>query len=84
MHQQARRFRQPATAWRRWLSFKTAPATKRDEGQALREEEMKTATLIAMAVLVVGSALASMNNACKKSQHSWCAPTSSVRHHIKS
>jgi hypothetical protein len=35
---------------------------------------MKTAALITLAVLVVGSALASMNNACKKSQHSWCAP----------
>jgi hypothetical protein len=45
---------------------------------------MKATALIALAVLVVGSALASMNNACKKSQHSWCAPTSSVRHHIES
>jgi hypothetical protein len=45
---------------------------------------MKTAALIALAVLVVGSTLASMNNACKKSQHSWCALTSSIRHHVKS
>jgi hypothetical protein len=44
---------------------------------------MKTAALIALAVMVVGGALASMNNACKKSQHSWCAPTSSIRHHIR-
>jgi hypothetical protein len=43
---------------------------------------MKTAVLIAL--LVVGGALASMNNACKKSQHSWCVPASSIRHHIKS
>jgi hypothetical protein len=35
---------------------------------------MKTAALIALAVMVVGSALASMNNACKKGQHSWCTP----------
>jgi hypothetical protein len=45
---------------------------------------MKTAALIALAVMAVGGALASMNNACKKSQHSWCAPTSSARHHVKS
>jgi hypothetical protein len=49
---------------------------------------MKTAALIALAVMVVGGALASMNNACKKSQqksqHSWCAPTSRARHHVKS
>jgi hypothetical protein len=37
---------------------------------------MKTAALLALAVMVVGGALASMNNACKKSPHSWCAPTS--------
>jgi hypothetical protein len=45
---------------------------------------MKTAALIALAVMMVGGALASMNNACKKSQHGWCAPTSSTRHHVKS
>ena len=44
---------------------------------------MKTAALIALAVMLVGSALASMNNACKKSQHSWCAPASSIRHHVR-
>jgi Tfp pilus assembly protein PilV len=33
-------------------------------------------------VLVAVSALAIMNNACKSSQHAWCAPTS-MRHHIK-
>ena len=45
---------------------------------------MKIAALLALAVMVVGGALASMNNACKKSQHSWCAPTSSIRRHVKS
>jgi hypothetical protein len=45
---------------------------------------VKTAALIALAVMMVGGALASMNNACKKSQHGWCAPTSSTRHHVKS
>jgi hypothetical protein len=24
-----------------------------------------------------------MNNACKSSRHEWCAPMSTVRHHIK-
>jgi hypothetical protein len=24
-----------------------------------------------------------MNNACKSSQHEWCAPVSTIRHHIK-
>jgi hypothetical protein len=43
---------------------------------------MKTAALIALAVMVVRGALASMNSACKKRQHSWCAP--SIRHHVKS
>jgi hypothetical protein len=45
---------------------------------------MRTAALIALAVIVVGGALASMNNVCKKSQHNWCAPSSSIRHHVKS
>ena len=45
---------------------------------------MKATALIALAVLLVGSALASMNNACKKSQHSRCVPASSIRHDIKS
>jgi hypothetical protein len=39
--------------------------------------KMKTAALIA-------AALASINNACKKSQHSRCVPASSIRHDIKS
>jgi len=34
-------------------------------------------------VLVTVSTLAVMNNACKSSQHAWCAPMSSMRHHIK-
>ena len=33
-------------------------------------------------VLVTVSTLAVMNNACKSSQHAWCAPMSSVRQHI--
>ena len=45
---------------------------------------MKTSVLIILTVtvLIVG-ALAVMNNACKASQHEWCAPTSSMRHQIK-
>jgi hypothetical protein len=34
-------------------------------------------------VLVTGGTLAVMNKACKSSQHAWCAPMSSMRHHIK-
>jgi len=47
---------------------------------------MKTPLLIVLAaiVFVTGSTLAIMNNACKSSHHSWCAPVSSVQHHAKS
>ena len=34
-------------------------------------------------VLVAVSTLAVMNNACKSGQHAWCAPMSSLQHHIK-
>ena len=46
---------------------------------------MKTPLVIAViaVVLVIVSTLAVMNNACKGGQHGWCAPTSSLRHHIK-
>jgi hypothetical protein len=40
-------------------------------------------TLIVI-VLVVGSTLSVMNKACKSGYHAWCAPMSSVRHHVKS
>ena len=46
---------------------------------------MKTSfviVLIAVVLVTVGT-LAVMNNACKSSQHSWCAPTSTVQQHIK-
>jgi hypothetical protein len=38
--------------------------------------------LLTVTVLIVG-ALAVMNNACKSTQHAWCAPMSALRHHIK-
>jgi len=46
---------------------------------------MKSPLVIVLAavVLVTVSTLAVMNNACKSSQHAWCAPMSSMRHHIK-
>jgi hypothetical protein len=49
-----------------------------------REVTMKSPLVIVLVavVLVTVSALAIMNNACKSSQHAWCAPTS-MRHHIK-
>lgn len=44
---------------------------------------MKTPALILLilVVLVAGSALAIMNNACKSSHHAWCA--SDIRHHAR-
>jgi len=45
---------------------------------------MKTpvAIVITAVVLLAISTLAIMNNACKSSQHEWCAPMSAVRHHV--
>jgi hypothetical protein len=38
--------------------------------------------IVLVAVVLVGiSTLAIMNTACKSSQHAWCAPMSSLRHH---
>jgi len=50
-----------------------------------REITMKSPLVIVLVavVLVTVGTLAVMNNACKSSQHAWCAPTSSVRQHIK-
>ena len=45
---------------------------------------MKTPLVITVAfVLSAGSVLAALNNACKSGHHAWCAPSSSLRHHIK-
>jgi hypothetical protein len=46
---------------------------------------MKTPLVIVITAvgLVAVSTLAIMNNACKSSQHEWCAPMSTIRHHIK-
>jgi hypothetical protein len=38
--------------------------------------------LVAVVLVAVGT-LAVMNNVCKARQHTWCAPMSTVRHHIK-
>ena len=34
-------------------------------------------------VLIVGSTLSIMNRPCKSGYHAWCAPMSTVRHHVK-
>jgi hypothetical protein len=34
-------------------------------------------------MLVAGSGLAIMNNACKSGYRAWCAPTAGVRHNLK-
>ena len=39
--------------------------------------------VITIAVALTGSALALMNNACKSSPHSWCAPGSNIRHQTR-
>jgi hypothetical protein len=46
---------------------------------------MKIAILFVLGalVLIVVGTLAFMNNACKSSQRSWCAPSVSARHHSK-
>jgi hypothetical protein len=47
---------------------------------------MKTSILmiVAATTLMVVGVLAVMNNACKSgTQHAWCAPMSSLQHHIK-
>jgi hypothetical protein len=41
------------------------------------------AIVITAVLFMAVSALAIMNNACKSSQHEWCAPTPPVRHHTK-
>lgn len=35
------------------------------------------------AVLVAGSGLAILNNACKSGYRTWCAPAPGIRHHLK-
>jgi hypothetical protein len=46
---------------------------------------MRTSLLVIVMLVVLGagSALAFMNNACKKNHHPWCAPTSDFRHRVK-
>ncbi len=54
-------------------------------GTGSGEVAMKTPLLIVLTVVVLGfgSTLAIMNNACKSSHHTWCAPISDVRHQTK-
>ena len=46
---------------------------------------MKTPLLIVLGaiVLLAGSGLAIMNDACKSNHHAWCAQISDIRHHVK-
>lgn len=52
-------------------------------GTTVRDVDMKIPVLIVFALVLLGTGgtLAFMNNACKSSQHSWCA--SDLRHHAK-
>jgi hypothetical protein len=53
--------------------------------EAYRKPHMKAPLLILVAamVLVAGSGLAIMNNACKSGHHAWCAPMSNIWRHVK-
>jgi hypothetical protein len=39
--------------------------------------------VIIVIVLIVGSTLTIMNKACKSGYHAWCAPMSTVHHHVR-
>jgi hypothetical protein len=39
--------------------------------------------VLVMIVILIGSGLTMMNKACKSGYHAWCAPMSTVRHHVK-
>jgi hypothetical protein len=67
--------------WVHFLDHENSPVNGRK-----REVTMKTPLVMVLVavVLVTVCTLAVMNKACKNSQqHPWCAPMSSLRHHIK-
>jgi hypothetical protein len=39
--------------------------------------------VLVVIVLLLGSTLSALNKACKSGYHAWCAPMSTVRHHVK-
>jgi hypothetical protein len=39
--------------------------------------------VLVVIMLVVGSAVSVVKKACKTGYHTWCAPVSTVRHHVK-
>ena len=69
---------------RRFISIAIVQGRRQFSG-AHSEVAMKTPLLMVLgaAVLLAGSGLAIMNNACKSSHHSWCAPIADVRHQTK-
>jgi hypothetical protein len=68
-------------------TFILAAIFDRQMGSGARSSEaaMRTPLLIVLTavVLVTGSTLAILNNACKSSRHSWCAPVSGFQHHAR-
>ena len=60
-------------------------AANRLGAAALEVVQMKTPLLVVLGaiVLMAGSGLAIMNNACKSNHHAWCAQRSDIRHHVK-
>jgi hypothetical protein len=59
--------------------------TPRGNSRLAREVAMNSPLLgvLIVIVLVVGSTLSIMNKACKSGYHAWCAPISTVGHHVK-
>ena len=50
-----------------------------------REVAMNSPLLVVLIVIAfaIGGAVTTVKKACKKGYHSWCVPTSTVRHHVK-
>jgi hypothetical protein len=60
--------------------FILTASTFKGRGPAIAKSPMRTTFVVLTTAIVVGSALAIMNNACKSAQHAWCAPASEFRH----
>jgi hypothetical protein len=59
--------------------------TPRSNSRLARKVAMNSPLIgvLILIVLVVGSTLSIMNKACKSGYHAWCAPISTVGHHVK-
>ena len=57
-------------------------STLSSRGREVNMKNLLVILLVAVVLVAVGT-LAVMNNVCKTSQRAWCAPMSTLRHHIK-